>query len=221
MIEKRTAESMHRGNHGWLKSIFHFSFADYYDPKNLHFGALRVMNDDLIAPNNGFDTHPHKDMEIVTYCLEGELTHEDNQGHKSTIRRGEFQYMNAGTGIFHSERNQSRSETARIIQTWILPKAHGTKPTYADLRYKKEDRHNTLLKAALPLQQDAAFYVSECDAGTALEFSAQKLCYVVCLEGQWSINSELMAKGDALKIKGPEELMIRAEKDAHLMLITL
>lgn len=120
MIRKLEHQNMGKSDLGWLQSIFHFSFAEYYNPQNMHFGVLRVINDDLIKPQTGFDMHPHRDMEIISYVVDGSLTHGDSMGNKQTLHRGEVQYMSAGTGIYHSEHNLG-SEMARLLQIWIYP----------------------------------------------------------------------------------------------------
>ncbi|MFB0917501.1 MAG: pirin family protein, partial [Clostridiaceae bacterium] len=129
MIKRIDNTKMGRSNLGWLNSLFHFSFAEYYNPKNINFGVLRVVNDDLILSNTGFPTHPHRDMEIVSYVVNGALTHGDSMGNKNTITRGHVQYMSAGTGVTHSEYNYS-DETARFLQIWILPDKRGHLPQY-------------------------------------------------------------------------------------------
>ena len=135
---------MGRGNTEWLKSIFHFSFADYYNPNNMNFGVLRVLNDDLINANSGFDTHPHKDMEIISYVVKGELTHGDSMENTSKLYRGHVQYMSAGTGVTHSEYNHGKP-TLRILQIWILPDKKGYRPNYGEHPFKWPERKNQWL----------------------------------------------------------------------------
>ena len=124
---------MGRGIHGWLDSHFHFSFAEYYNPQNIQFGVLRVVNDDMVQPGTGFDTHPHQNMEILSYVVQGELTHADNMGNEQTLTRGQVQYMSAGTGVLHSEYNMGK-DLLRFLQIWILPDASGYQPNYGDYR---------------------------------------------------------------------------------------
>lgn len=141
MIRKLDHENMGRSDLGWLKSLFHFSFADYYNPNNMNFGVLRVINDDLVQAGTGFGTHPHKDMEIVSYVVDGNLTHGDSMGNKNTITRGHVQYLSAGTGIHHSEHNLG-SNTARFLQIWIVPDNRGHKPAYGDHKFDWDLRKN-------------------------------------------------------------------------------
>ncbi|MGB4585785.1 MAG: pirin family protein, partial [Rectinemataceae bacterium] len=141
------AENYGTSNLGWLKSRFHFSFAEYYNPDNLGFGQLRVLNDDQVRPGTGFDTHPHQDMEVVSYVVEGELTHGDGMGHRDVLRRGQVQYMTAGTGIYHSEHNRGTA-TLRFLQMWIFPDRKGYVPNYGDHRFAWEDRINRFLLLA-------------------------------------------------------------------------
>ena len=144
MIKKLDHRNMGRSCLSWLDSWFHFSFAEYYNPENMHYGALRVVNDDTIQPHTGFDTHPHRDMEIVTYVIDGALTHGDSMQNVSTLKRGEIQYMSAGTGVFHSEKNNG-DEILRLLQIWILPDCSGYAPQYGEVRIPWEARENMLL----------------------------------------------------------------------------
>ena len=138
------SKQMGRSRLGWLDSHFHFSFAEYYNPKNIRFGALRVINDDLIQAGTGFDTHPHENMEIITYVVEGELTHADSMGNRHTLTRGQVQYMSAGTGVTHSEHNFGK-ERLRLLQIWIFPDQKGYEPNYGDYRVAVEDRRDRWL----------------------------------------------------------------------------
>ena len=135
MLRRLPVEKMGESNLGWLRSKFHFSFAEYYNEKNINFGVLRVINDDYIAPGTGFPTHPHRDMEIISYVIEGKLTHKDSMGNESTLERGEVQYMSAGTGVTHSEYNKHAEDT-RILQIWVLPDRKGHTPNYGEYKFK-------------------------------------------------------------------------------------
>ncbi len=141
------ASSRHYSSHGWLSTFFSFSFADYYDAQNLNWGALRVLNDDTIAPHSGFETHPHRDMEIITYVLEGELKHQDSFGHRGTVTSGGVQYMSAGTGILHSEKNAGE-KPLHLLQMWVLPRKAGLAPNYGQLDLTENDRNGKLLLVA-------------------------------------------------------------------------
>lgn len=144
MLRRIESKNMGSSNLGWLRSKFHFSFAEYYNPNNINFGVLRVINDDLIEAGTGFDTHPHKDMEIISYVVNGDLTHEDSMGNKNTITRGHVQFMSAGSGVYHSEHNFGK-EILRLLQIWIFPDKQGYKPSYGDYRFNWDDRHNKWL----------------------------------------------------------------------------
>ncbi len=140
---------------GWLDSHFHFSFAEYYNPENINFGVLRVVNDDMVQPGTGFDAHPHRDMEILSYVIDGELTHADNMGNKHALTRGQVQYMSAGAGVLHSEHNLGE-KMLRFLQIWILPDARRHKPNYGDFPFKIEDRENKWLPMATSIDNTAS-----------------------------------------------------------------
>jgi len=185
-------------NANWLKSRFHFSFAEYHNPKNTHFGVLRVMNDDLVQPARGFGEHPHRDMEIVTYVVHGGLTHQDSMGTKETLNRGSVQFMTAGRGIRHSEFNLDTENPLRFIQTWIVPRGRGLTPNYgsmcgdevAELRQNQwahllSDNQNTDVSTPIKVAQDVNLFVTELEAGRALplELHGNRQAYFLCMEG--------------------------------------
>ena len=145
MLEIHKLDSIGKADYGWLKPRYHFSFASYYNPSKMGLGSLRVLNDDLIYPGKGFDTHPHKDMEIVTYIIDGEITHKDSMGNSRNVSRGSMQYMSAGTGVTHSEYNNGK-DILRVVQIWIHPTEKNLTPNYGDIIFTKEDRHNKLLQ---------------------------------------------------------------------------
>lgn len=177
MIRKIENKNMGKSDLGWLKSSFHFSFAEYYNPGNIDFGVLRVLNDDLVAPDEGFDTHPHKDMEIVSYVIKGELTHADGMGNKRTLSRGHMQYMSAGTGVFHSEHNFG-NDTLRFLQIWIYPDRQGHTPNYGDYQFDWESRKNRWFHAVsgkngnapIHVSQDANIYVLDLEKEKQIDF---------------------------------------------------
>jgi len=178
MLRHIPAKNLHRSIPvNWLDTIYHFSFADYYNPQNIHFGPLRVLNDDLIKGHNGFATHPHRDMEIVSYMVEGALTHRDSLGNQGVVRRGEVQYMSAGRGIWHSEINEA-AETVRLLQIWILPDAANLEPAYGEHKFKWDARRGNLLHLVSPaggpapvtLNQDVNMYAIELADGEKLDF---------------------------------------------------
>ncbi|HEX2474656.1 MAG TPA: pirin family protein, partial [Lacipirellulaceae bacterium] len=150
MIVIRRAEDRGHANHGWLDTYHTFSFSSYYDPQHMGFSSLRVMNEDFVAPGKGFGTHPHRDMEIVTYVLEGALEHRDSMGNGEVLRPGEFQRMSAGTGITHSEFNPSSSEPVHLYQIWLLPEQRGIEPSYEQKKFSSDERHNRLRLVASP-----------------------------------------------------------------------
>lgn len=229
MLKKIASKNMGRSNLGWLRSIFHFSFAEYYNPENINFGMLRVINDDLIAAGTGFGTHPHKDMEIISYVVEGKLTHGDSMGNKNEITRGQVQYMSAGTGVLHSEHNLS-DQTARLLQIWILPDRTGYEPNYGDYRFNWEDRENKWLhmvsnkegQAPIKINQDANFHVIELDKGREIDFSVQegRQAYLVQIEGSSAINGIELDLRDAMEII-EEDITIKATETSHILLIEL
>ncbi|GAA0818128.1 pirin family protein [Clostridium tertium] len=229
MLRKLNHRNMGKSNLGWLKSIFHFSFAEYFNIDNMNFGVLRVINDDLIEGNTGFDLHPHKNMEIVSYVVEGELTHGDTMGNKNTISRGHVQYMSAGTGVYHSEHNLGDS-TARLLQIWIIPDKKGYKPAYGDYRFNWGDRKNKWLNivsskdgdAAIKINQDANFYVVELDEGKEIDFQvgSNRQAYLVQIEGNSTINNLELNERDALEIV-EEDILIKADKKSHVLVIEM
>lgn len=214
---------------GWLKSKFHFSFAKYYSPKRIHFGNLRVINDDLIEPQTGFDMHPHKDMEIISYVVQGELTHQDSMGNKRVVKRGEIQYMSAGTGVRHSEHNFG-NETTRLLQIWIFPKEDDLQPRYGDKLYKWEDRVNKLLHlvsneggtAEVQIQQDANIYATYLESGKEIHLSVEenRQAYVVQIEGSSVVNQMNLYERDGAEVID-EDVSIKARESSHLLVIEL
>ena len=229
MLKKIEHKNMGGSNLGWLKSTFHFSFAEYFNIDNMNFGVLRVINDDLIDSKTGFDSHPHKDMEIVSYVVDGELTHGDTMGNRNTISRGHVQYMSAGTGVYHSEYNLGDS-TARLLQIWVIPDKRDYKPAYGDYRFKAEDRINKWLNivsskegnAVIKINQDANFYVVELDEGKEIDFSVDKgrQAYLVQIEGDSTINNILLDERDSLEII-EEDILIKSNKKSHILVIEM
>lgn len=192
----------------WLTSWFHFSFAEYYNPKRIQFGALRVINDDLVKAGTGFGTHPHKDMEIVSYVVEGELTHEDSMGNRRILKRGQVQYMSAGRGVTHSEYNNG-TQTTRLLQIWVLPDNKGYAPRYGDYAFAWADRENQWLhlvsgetgNAPVKIHQDANFYALSLASGKSISFEIQpqRQAYLVLIEGSANINGHLLTMRDSME----------------------
>lgn len=225
-------KKMGRSFIGWLDSHFHFSFADYYNPDNIQFGVLRVVNDDMVQPGTGFDTHPHRDMEIISYVIDGELTHADSMGNKHTLKRGEVQYMSAGTGVLHSEHNLGKT-MLRFLQIWILPDRQGHKPNYGDYRFKLKDRENAWLplatgahnpdsKAPIRVNQDINAYATILTDGKPIDFTVaqDRQAYLIMIEGSAVINGIQLAMRDALEITG-ESVTIKPDDTAHMLVIEM
>lgn len=220
MFRKIESENMGSSNLGWLKSKFHFSFAEYYNPDNINFGVLRVINDDLVEPNTGFDLHPHRDMEIISYVVDGELTHEDNMGNKNTLGRGHVQYMSAGTGVYHSEHNFGKN-ILRLLQIWIFPDKQGYAPNYGDYKFNWDDRKNKWLhmvsskegNAPIKINQDANIYSIELEQGKEINFPVNKgrQAYLVQIEGISTINTVELSDRDGLEIV-EEDILVKAKK---------
>ena len=195
----------------------------------MHYGVLRVMNDDIIHAHRGFDTHPHQDMEIITYIIRGELTHKDSMENKESLGRGAMQYLSAGTGITHSEYNES-DEEVHVIQTWILPQEKGLEPQYGSKIFSSEERHNKWLHLIAPegttdvinIYQDANMYVSEIDKGLNLifELGMNRQLYVKVMEGEATINGIVLKEGDAAEIE-EEDLNVEALSAVHLLLVEM
>lgn len=229
MLRKIESKNMGGSSLGWLRSTFHFSFAEYYNPDNINFGVLRVINDDLIEAGTGFDTHPHRDMEIISYVVDGELTHGDSMGNKNTITRGQVQYMSAGTGVYHSEHNLG-SKTARLLQIWIFPDKKGYKPNYGDYRFNWEDRKNKWLlmvsgkggDAPIKVNQDINIYSLELDKGKEINFPVKesRQAYLVQIEGSSMINDIDLAERDGLEIV-EEAISIKANERSHILVIEM
>lgn len=230
MLEKISKESMYVSNLGWLESRFHFSFAQYRDFNNLNFGVLRVLNDDIVHPHSGFDMHPHSDMEIISYVVEGEITHKDSMGNEEILKKGEVQYMSAGTGVMHSEYNHSNTDL-RLLQIWILPPQKGVNPLYGSYRFIQEERHNKFLhmvssikgQAKIKIHQDVNIFVSQLDTSHTLEFAIQnkRQIYFVQIEGSCEVNGIKLNDADALKVVDETELTIEALTNAHFILIEM
>ncbi len=229
MLRKIESDTLGTSDLGWLRSRFHFSFAGYYDPDNINFGALRVVNDDLVDPGHGFDTHPHRDMEIVSYVVDGELTHADSMGNAHTLARGDVQYMSAGTGVLHSEHNRG-TEVLRFLQIWIFPDAAGRTPDYGDRRFPWDARKNRWLlmasgpggDAPITIHQDASLSAVELDEGREIGFAVSpgRQAYLVQIEGRSSINGTDLHERDALEIVG-EDVTIRAQETSHILVVEM
>jgi redox-sensitive bicupin YhaK (pirin superfamily) len=231
MITIRRAFDRGHANHGWLDTYHTFSFASYRDPKHVHFRALRVMNEDVVAPGQGFGTHPHDNMEIVTYVLEGALEHRDSMGNGEVLRPGEFQRMSAGTGITHSEFNPSPTEPVHLYQIWLFPRQDGIEPSYEQKRFEEVGRQNRLRLVASPdasdgsllIHQDARIYLSSLDAGNQIthELDAGRHAWLQVLRGQVALNGQALQTSDGAAVSDEAALEIKASDDAEVMLFDL
>jgi redox-sensitive bicupin YhaK (pirin superfamily) len=224
------ANTRGHANHGWLDSWHSFSFGGYYDPTRIHFGALRVLNDDSVAPGMGFGRHPHDNMEIISIPLEGDLEHQDNTGTKQVIRKGDIQVMSAGTGIEHSEKNKNDDQQVKFLQIWIIPNKKDVTPRYDQKKFTEEERKNKLLtiispigeKEGVNIHQDAWFSLSKLDKGTELNYSLKNKdhgVYAFLLEGDITINEIILNRRDGLGISEVEDLKIKANADAEILLM--
>jgi len=218
-------------DHGWLKSFHSFSFADYFDPSYVEFGPLRVINEDRVQAGAGFGTHGHRDMEIISYVLSGQLAHKDSMGNGSTIRPGDVQRMSAGAGVRHSEFNPSRSETVHFLQIWITPNVHGIEPSYEEKSFGAAEKRGRLRLIASPdraegsvlIHQDARVYAGLFDGAerATLEVDAGRRLYVHVARGAVSANGVALEAGDALKLAETPALTLQEGREAEVLVFDL
>ncbi|GAC1571200.1 MAG: pirin family protein [Candidatus Elarobacter sp.] len=211
---------------GWLKTSHSFSFADYFDPANVNWGALRVFNDDTVIAGKGFGTHPHRDMEIVTYVLRGELEHKDSLGHQGVVAPGGVQYISAGTGVRHSEFNHSHDDDVHFVQMWVVPRRNGETPLYGQHAFTEDERRNRWLVVAsgeagvaspVTLRQDATMRVARLEQSALTHaFGANRLGFLFVADGNVSANGEALAAGDAVRIAGVREVALRGSGELVL-----
>jgi redox-sensitive bicupin YhaK (pirin superfamily) len=217
-------------NHGWLNSYHSFSFAGYYNPERIHFGALRVLNDDSVAAGMGFGTHPHDNMEIISIPLSGDLKHKDSMGNEAIIKQGDIQVMSAGTGIAHSEMNANKDKDVKFLQIWVIPNKRNVQPRYGQITLDKSKMKNNLLQVLSPnaddegvwVHQDAWFSLGNLDNGATTEYKLKGTnsgVYAFVLEGDVTINGEVLNKRDGLGISETDTLNIKADSDARLLLM--
>ena len=231
MLTVRRAEERGHADHGWLKSFHTFSFANYHDPRHMGFSNLRVINDDIIAPSQGFGTHGHTDMEIVTYVLDGALEHKDSMGNGSVMRPGDVQRMSAGTGVRHSEYNHSSEEPVHLLQIWLQPNERGVKPGYDQRFFSAEDRRGRLAllvsqdgrDGSISSHQDALLYGTLLDADSRLEHRLDpgRRAYVHVAKGSVKVNGETLANGDAVAIDGASLVLLEGVASAEVLLFDL
>jgi hypothetical protein len=231
MIEIRKSEERGRAHHGWLQSQHSFSFADYYDPRHTGFGPLLVINEDRVAPGAGFGTHGHRDMEIISYVLDGALEHKDSMGTGSVLHYGDVQRMSAGSGVRHSEFNGSQTEPVHFLQIWIQPSAKGIAPSYEEKHFPVEEKQGKLRLIAsgdgrdgsVLIHQDASLYAAILNGDDRVEHALQagRLGYVHVIRGRVEVNGVALKGGDALKIVAEDKLTFANAEAAELLLFDL
>jgi redox-sensitive bicupin YhaK (pirin superfamily) len=231
MITIRKSNDRGHADHGWLNTRFTFSFADYFDLEHVQFRTLRVMNDDRISGGGGFPTHPHKDMEIVTYVLEGALAHKDSMGNGSVIRPGDVQYMSAGTGVAHSEFNASEKETVHLYQIWMFPDKKGYKPVDDQKHFAEAEKSGKLRLVASPdgrdgsvkIRQDNELYATVLGPGEVVkhELRPNRHAYVQVARGSVALNGQKLETGDGARISGEQALELRGVDKAEILLFDL
>ncbi|HSV13540.1 MAG TPA: pirin family protein [Tepidisphaeraceae bacterium] len=236
MMQVIQSKDRYFGDHGWLQARWHFSFGDYHDRRNMNWSALRVFNDDVIQPGQGFPAHPHRDMEIVTYVLDGVVRHGDNLGNRGLIKAGEVQVMSAGRGIEHQEFNGSETEPVHLLQLWIMPRTRGNEPRWEQRSWSGDGtdvRDGVLhpvvsgdgkIPGTLAIDQDAAVYVAKLSPGQDLTHRSEpnRHAYLFVIDGDVTLNGDTtLAKGDQARIADEPALTIRAGSNAHLILLDL
>lgn len=231
MITLRKATERGHADHGWLNTYHTFSFADYYDPKHMGFRDLRVINEDRVQPKEGFPTHPHRDMEIITYVLEGALEHKDSMGNGSVIRPGEVQRMSAGTGITHSEFNHSGSELVHFLQIWIMPENNGITPGYEQTFFPDEEKRKNLRLIAsqdgrngsVTINQDVNLYAALLEQGEEIEHvvPTDRHAWLQVARGNVEINGHQLEQGDGVAVSDESQLIVTGREKAEVLLFDL
>jgi redox-sensitive bicupin YhaK (pirin superfamily) len=231
MIVLRPANERGRADFGWLDSRHTFSFGEYYDPRYMGFRALRVINEDRVKPGYGFGTHPHRDMEIISYVLEGSLAHKDSMGTGSVIRPGDVQRMSAGTGVLHSEMNPSETEGVHFLQIWLMPDTRGIPPSYEEKRFERAEKQGRLRlvasrdarDGALAIHQDVDLYSGVFDAGegTRLDLRPGRHAWVQVAAGAVTLNGSTLSQGDGAAVSEEAALDLRASEDAEILVFDL
>jgi quercetin 2,3-dioxygenase len=231
MIRILKSDARGHANHGWLDSRFTFSFADYFDPEHVQFRTLRVMNDDHIAGGGGFPTHPHRDMEIVTYVLAGALAHKDSMGNGSIIRPGDVQYMSAGTGVAHSEFNASETQPVHLYQIWMFPDKKNHTPRYDQKHFADTEKRGKLRLVVSPdgregsvqIRQDNELYATVLDEGESVQYQIKpdRHAYVQVARGNITLNGKALGAGDGAAVSDEKSLQLTGVKDAEVLLFDL
>ncbi len=230
MISKISYNQLGGADHGWLQAKHHFSFASYHNPKRMHFGPMRVINDDIVAPHRGFDPHPHDNMEIITYVRKGAITHKDDMGNEGKTKAGDVQVMSAGTGVVHSEFNLEDEET-NLYQIWMFPNKKNVKPRWDAKEFPKEpvtDQLKALVTGfndpdsdSLKIYQDATIFAGKMNKGTIIKQNIKQQAYVLCSYGKLCLNDTELNKGDGAEIVNLQEISITAKEDCEVLLIDL
>ncbi len=231
MIDIIRSETRGSADHGWLKAKHTFSFANYYDPARVQFSDLRVVNEDRVAPGQGFGTHPHKDMEIVTYVIDGAIEHKDSMGNGTVINAGEFQRMTAGTGVLHSEFNHSDEDELHLLQIWILPEAQNLEPGYEQTMFDRKSKLNQLRlvgsrdgrDGSITIHQDVDLYASILEQGheVTLDDTGDRRVFVQVVHGDIVVNDEALSAGDGAAIAQSDTIRVSASSDAEFLLFNL
>ena len=233
MIKIIRSNEHYHNEQDWLSTNWHFSFDHYRDPHNMNFGPLRVFNDDIIQPGTGFGFHPHRDMEIITYVIDGELEHKDNQGNHGVIQPGEVQRMTAGTGILHSEYNHSKEKPLRLLQMWIFANRRDLAPSWEQKKFSREERKNRLLPIVVPenqsngpalhIHQDAAIYVSSVEPGGKInhDILPGRKTYLFVIDGSIKLNGYSLKTRDVARVENERKLSILADQPTELILLDL
>jgi quercetin 2,3-dioxygenase len=230
MISKISYNQLGGADHGWLQAKHHFSFASYHNPKRMHFGPMRVINDDIVAPHKGFAAHPHDNMEIITYVRKGAITHKDDMGNEGRTKAGDVQVMSAGTGVVHSEFNLEDEETI-LYQIWMFPNKKNVKPRWDAKEFPKEpvtDQLKALVTGfndpdsdSLKIYQDATIFAGRMNKGTIIKQNIKQQAYVLCSYGNLCLNDTELNKGDGAEIVNLQEISITAQEDCEVLLIDL
>lgn len=226
-----TADSRGAANHGWLQSYHTFSFANYYNPSRVNFGALRVLNDDTVSGGMGFGQHPHDNMEIISIPLAGDLEHQDSMGNKAVIRHGDIQVMSAGTGIYHSEYNHSKDSTVKFLQIWVFPNKKNVTPRYDQITLNVADRHNQFQQVLSPspndagvwIHQDAWFHLGKFDQDVTIDYAIKKTgngVYAFVLTGSFEVEGQVLQTRDGLAVREAEAIVLKSlTQDAEILLM--
>jgi redox-sensitive bicupin YhaK (pirin superfamily) len=231
MIDVIRSDARGTADHGWLQSKHTFSFASYYDPARIHFGALRVINEDRVAPGQGFGTHPHNDMEIISYIVDGAVEHKDSMGNTAIIRAGEVQRMTAGTGVLHSEFNHSQEEAVHFLQIWIIPEKNGLEPGYEQTLFSREDKLDRLRligsrdgrDGSLTIHQDVDLYASVLSPGKSISLAniEERRVFVQVVAGELDVNGQRLAAGDGAQIENESSVTLTAADESEFLLFNL